>query len=223
MSGKLFLVATPIGNYKDITLRALEVLKSVDIIVVEEFKEGSRLLKRYSIEKELQNLNEHNEPEKSVELIKILLDGKNIALISDSGTPVFSDPGKTLVRKAIKKKIKVIPIPGPSSLMPALIASGFDIDRFLFYGWLSPKTQKRREELKYLKNQNYTIVIMDTPYRLQALLQDIWLIMSKRRLCLAYNITMEDEEFFYGNAAELLKIAKEKKLKGEFVLILENL
>ncbi|RCK77658.1 MAG: rRNA small subunit methyltransferase I [Ignavibacteriae bacterium] len=223
MPGKLFLVATPIGNYKDITLRAVEVLEGVDIIVVEEFKEGSKLLKKYSIQKELHNLNEHNESEKTDELIDILLKGKDIALMSDSGTPVFSDPGRILVKKAIDRKIKIIPIPGASSLMPALIVSGFKIDRFLFYGWLSPKSEKRRAELKFLKNEKNTIVLMDTPYRLNRLLQDILSIIGKRRICLAYNLTMEDEEIFYGNAEELLKIVSERKLKGEFVLILENL
>lgn len=223
MQGILYLVSTPIGNYQDITFRAIDVLKRVDLIVIEEYREGKKLLKNYGIEKELRCLNEHNEKEETEQLLKLLLNGKNIALISDSGTPVFSDPGSFLVKKAIQQKIRLIPVPGASSLMPALIVSGFKIDRFLFYGWLSPKSFERKRELEKLKKEKNTIVLMDTPYRLRQLLEDINLIIGHRRICLGYNLTMDDETILYGNAKELLKIVSEKKLKGEFVLILENL
>lgn len=223
MSGTLFLIATPIGNYGDITYRALEVLKQVDIVVAEEFREGKKLLHHYGIDKPLENLNEHNEETKSGELLRMLLEGKNIGLISDSGTPVFSDPGKKLVRKAINNKIKIIPLPGSSSLMPALIVSGFDIDKFLFYGWLSPKTEQRKRELRLLSKEKRTIVLMDTPYRLIPLLKDLKdIYKDSRRLCLAYNLTMGDEQIFYGTAIELYKNISEKKLKGEYVIIIGN-
>lgn len=223
MAGVLYLVSTPIGNHLDITYRALEVLKNVDIIVVEEFKEGSTLLKNYDVKKELHCLNEHNEKEKSDEIVNMLLEGKNIALISDSGTPVFSDPGLLLVQKSLKRGIKLVPIPGASSLMPALIVSGFRIDRFLFYGWLSPKSSERKKELKKLKSEKNTIVLMDTPYRLRQLLEDIDSILGHRQICLAYNLTMQDETILHGRAKDILKIVSDKKLKGEFVLILQNL
>ncbi len=223
MPGVLYLIATPIGNYGDITYRALEVLKQVDIVVAEEFREGKKLLRHYGIDKPLENLNEHNEEDKSGELLQMLLEGKNIGLISDSGTPVFSDPGRKLVNKSISKKIRIIPLPGTSSLMPALIVSGFNIDKFLFYGWLSPKTEQRKKEIRLLQKENRTIVLMDTPYRLIPLLKDLKDIFKDSRLmCIAYNITMDDERIFYGTATELYNIASEKKLKGEYVIVIGN-
>lgn len=223
MPGVLYLVATPIGNYGDITYRALEVLMQVDIVVAEEFREGKKLLRHYGIDKPLENLNEHNENSKSDELLSMLLDGKNIGLISDSGTPVFSDPGRNLVNKCINRKIKIIPMPGPSSLMPALIVSGFNIDKFLFYGWLSPKTEQRKKELRLLSRENRTIVLMDTPYRLMPLLKDLKdIFKDSRRMCVAYNITMDDERIFYGTATELYNLVSERKLKGEYVIVIGN-
>lgn len=223
MSGILYLIATPIGNYGDITYRALEILKQVDLVVAEEFREGKKLLRHYGIDKPLENLNEHNEKSKSEELLSLLLDGKNIGLISDSGTPVFSDPGRNLVNKCINKKIKIIPLPGTSSLMPALIVSGFNIDKFLFYGWLSPKNDQRKKELRLLQKEYRTIVLMDTPYRLIPLLKDLKdIFKDSRRVCVAFNMTMDDERIFYGTAIELYHLASEKKLKGEYVIVICN-
>lgn len=132
MAGLLYLVSTPIGNYEDITLRALKTLKEIDVLVCEERKEGFRLLRHYQIEKPVEELNEHNERAVSSIVIGMLQEGKSVALISDAGTPVFSDPGKELVRHAIQAGIRIVPIPGASSLLPALITSGFAIDRFVF-------------------------------------------------------------------------------------------
>ncbi|MBU2470842.1 MAG: 16S rRNA (cytidine(1402)-2'-O)-methyltransferase, partial [Bacteroidetes bacterium] len=153
MPGVLYLVATPIGNYDDITLRALNVLKSVDIVVGEELREVKRLLKHYDINKPIELLNEHNEQEESDRILKFLRENKSIALVSDSGTPVFSDPGRILVKKAIANKIRIIPIPGASSLLLALTVTGFDIEKFVFVGWLSPKKEERKRELKNLLNE----------------------------------------------------------------------
>ena len=164
--GTLYLVATPIGNPDDITLRALKILKEVDIILCEELKEGKRILSNYQIEpKELDTLNEHNENSKIEKIISDLNSGKNIALISDAGTPVFSDPGSLLVKRAIKEGIKIVPIPGASALLLALIVSGFNIEKFVYYGWLSQKRAKRREELRRLRGEQRTVVIFETPYR----------------------------------------------------------
>ena len=138
-NGTLYLVSTPIGNYDDITLRALNVLKEVDLIVCEERKEGNRLLAHYGIQKSIAQINEHNESAASSIELEDLQNGKNVALISDCGTPLFSDPGTILVKKAIQSKIKIVAVPGSSSLLPALITSGFDMKQFLFYGFLSPK------------------------------------------------------------------------------------
>lgn len=223
MAGVLYLVATPIGNYDDMTLRALNVLKSVDLVVYEERREGERLLRHFQIQKPVESLNEHNEAAASHHILHYLKAGKSVALISDCGTPVFSDPGQLLVRTAIDEKIKVVPIPGASSLMPALTVSGFSIDQFLFYGWLSPKKERRRAELKQLTQERRTIVLMDTPYRLVPLLRDLAeTFANTRRICIAFNLTKPDEQMFYGNAVELHKQFTSKELKGEFVIVIEG-
>lgn len=223
MSGVLYLVATPIGNLDDITFRALEVLRKVDLVVYEERREGERLLRHFSIQKPVESLNEHNEVAASHNLLLHLKAGKSIALVSDCGTPVFSDPGQILVRKAIEQAIKIVPIPGASSLLPALTVSGFSIDQFLFYGWLSPKKERRRAELKHLMQERRTIVLMDTPYRLVPLLRDLAeTFANTRRICIAFDLTLPDEQMFYGNAIELYKRLSGKELKGEFVIVIEG-
>jgi len=223
MGGVLYLVATPIGNYDDITFRALHVLKSVDLVIYEERREGDRLLRHFDIRKPVESLNEHNESAASFNIITHLQEGRNIALVSDCGTPVFSDPGQVLVRKAIDRGIKVVPIPGASSLMPALTVSGFSIDQFLFYGWLSPKKDRRRAELRQLMQEKKTIVLMDTPYRLIPLLRDLAEAFgAARRLCVAFNLTMPDEQMFYGTAADLYAKLSGKEMKGEFVIVIEG-
>jgi len=223
MKNKLYLVSTPIGNYEDITLRALKVLKDVDLIICEEFKEARRLLSSYQIEKELFALNEHNENEAADDLLLKILDGKSAALISDAGTPLFSDPGHLLVELCISQKIDVVPLPGANSLLPALICSGFDIEKFYYYGWLSPKKDERRKELLRLKGIKEVIVLLDTPYRLKRLLADVVKILGKNiRIVLAFDLTMKSENFFRGTAEDILRIAEQKNLKGEFVLIIDN-
>ncbi|HEY7751412.1 MAG TPA: SAM-dependent methyltransferase, partial [Ignavibacteriaceae bacterium] len=172
MNKKLFLVSTPIGNYDDITLRALTVLRECDLIICEEYKEARRLLSHYKIDKELIALNEHNEKEIVDEILLKILNGKSAALISDCGTPLFSDPGHLLVEVCISQKIDIVPVPGANSLLPALIGSGFDFEKFYYYGWLSPKKDIRRKELIDLKKRKGVIVLMDTPYRLKRLLED---------------------------------------------------
>jgi len=223
MPGTLYLVATPIGNFEDITLRALEVLRTADLVVYEERREGERLLRHFQIQKPVETLNEHNEAAASFNILAHLKAGKTIALVSDCGTPVFSDPGQLLVRKAIEQKVKVVPVPGASSLMPALTVSGFSIDQFLFYGWLSPKKERRRAELRQLMNERRTIVLMDTPYRLVPLLRDLAnTFQDTRRICVAFNLTMPDERKFYGTANELYRKLGSTELKGEFVIVVEG-
>jgi len=223
MTGKLFLVSTPIGNYEDITLRALRILKEVDFIICEEFKEARRLLSHYQLGKELFELNEHNEKENANEILLKVLEGKSAALISDAGTPLFSDPGHLLVELCISQKIDVVPVPGVSSLLPALICSGYDFEKFYYCGWLSPKKDIRRKELLRLKGIREVIILLDTPYRLKSLLTDIVKIMGKDlRAVLAFDLTMKTEKFYRGTAERILNIAEQKNLKGEFVLILDN-
>jgi 16S rRNA (cytidine1402-2'-O)-methyltransferase len=224
MSGRLFLVSTPIGNVEDITLRALRVLKEVDLVVCEERREGERFLHHWGIAKPLETLNEHNEHAATHVLLAALKSGKSLALISDGGTPVFSDPGSELVRRAGDAGVTVTPVPGASSLMPALTASGFSIDQFLFYGWLSPKKERRQAELRQLVRERRAIVIMDTPYRLVSLLRDLASAFGEgRRVCLAYNLTMPDEQIFRGTAKGLSESISAKALKGEFVVVIEGM
>jgi 16S rRNA (cytidine1402-2'-O)-methyltransferase len=223
MNGVLYLVATPIGNYDDMTFRAVQVLKDVDIVVYEERKEGGRLLRHFGIEKPVDSLNEHNEAAATFQILEHLKSGKNIAVVSDCGTPVFSDPGQLLVRKAVEQGIKIVPIPGASSLMPALTVSGFPLDQFVYYGWLSPKRPRRIAELQQLRREKRVIVLMDTPYRLVALLKDIADVFgSGRKLCIAFNLTLPDEEIFRGTAPVLFDRFSKNEKKGEYVIIIES-
>ncbi len=223
MNGKLFLVSTPIGNYDDITLRGLKTLQDADFIICEEFKESRRLLAQYKIEKELFSLNEHNESDNINDILLRIVNGESAALISDCGTPLFSDPGHLLVDVCISQKIEIIPVPGANSLLPALTGSGLDFEKFFYYGWLSPKKDIRRQELFKLKHMKYVIVILDTPYRLRTLLADIVKMFGKNlRVVLAFELTKKGERFYRDTAEEILRIAEQKNLKGEFVLLVDN-
>ncbi|OGU66432.1 MAG: 16S rRNA (cytidine(1402)-2'-O)-methyltransferase [Stygiobacter sp. RIFOXYC12_FULL_38_8] len=223
MKSILHIVSTPIGNYEDITLRALNTLKDVDFIICEEFKEARRFLSHYKIEKELISLNEHNEEEASREVLKKIKEGKSAALISDCGTPLFSDPGTQLVQMCIDAKIEVVPVPGASSIMSALVGSGFKLDKFYYAGWLSPKSEVRKKELLRLKNIKEIIVLMETPYRLKAILADVSKIFGEKvNIVVAFDLTLPKEQFLRGTAAVILKTAEEKNLKGEFVLLIKN-
>jgi 16S rRNA (cytidine1402-2'-O)-methyltransferase len=220
---KLYLTPTPIGNYDDITLRALNVLRESDFIICEELKPARRLLAHFEIEKELFQLNEHNEKESAPLIIEKLKKAQSAALISDGGTPLFSDPGHYLVDLCLKTDIEVVPLPGASSIMPALIASNLDFEKFYYFGWLSPKKEIRRRELKNLRSINELIVILDTPYRLKALLSDIAKVFGEnQKIVLAYKLTMDEERFFRGAAGKILNEAEIKNLKGEFVLLIDN-
>lgn len=223
MPGTLYLVATPIGNYDDITFRALTTLKTADIVIYEERREGERLMRHFGIEKPVETLNEHNEAAATHNILHHLRTGKNVALVSDCGTPVFSDPGRLLVEKAIASGIRIVPVPGASSLLPALTVSGFSIDQFLFYGWLSPKKERRRAELRQLQQERRTIVLMDTPYRLLSLLRDIAEVFGgSRRMCLAFNLTLPDEQTLHGTPASLYASCSSKEMKGEYVIVIEG-
>lgn len=223
MNGTLFLVSTPIGNLEDMTFRAVRVLKEADLIVYEERREGGRLLRHFGIEnKPVESLNEHNEAAGTQVILEALKAGKSIALISDAGTPVFADPGALLVQKAVAAGIKIVPVPGASSILPALIVSGFPIDRFLFLGFLSPKRNRRITELQQLKRDPRTIILMDTPYRLVQLVRDIAEVLgAQKRICVAFDLTQETEEILHGTAGELYRQFSQTGKKGEFVVVME--
>lgn len=213
----------PIGNYEDITLRALSVLKNADYIVCEEYKEAVRLLALYEIKKELLSINEHNEHEETPRLIALLKEGKNIALISDCGTPLFSDPGHYLLSQALESGVQITALPGASSLMPALSGSGLHAEKFYYFGWLSPKKEIRKNELLRLKKIREVIVILDTPYRLQSLLRDCNEIFGGEIPgVLAYEISKPGERFLRSPLSRMTAAAQKDALKGEFVLLIDN-
>jgi len=223
MQPTLYITPTPIGNYDDITFRALSVLKEVDFILCEELKPANRLLAHFKIQKELISLNEHNEKEIAAEIVKKLLEGKTAALISDAGTPLFSDPGHYLVELCIQKKIRIVPLPGANSLIPALVSSGLDIEHFYYLGWLSPKKEIRKQELKKIKSIKELIVILETPYRLKRLLNDIITFFGEnKKIVIAYKISMEEERIFRDSVSKILQTVTNENLKGEFVLLLDN-
>ena len=223
MSGILYIVPTPIGNYDDITVRGLKTLQSVDMVICEEYKEARRLLSTFQITKDLISLNEHNEKDTASEVVAILKEGKNLALISDCGTPLFSDPGTYLINLCIQANINIIPLPGTSSLMTALSGSGFDINKFQYYGWLSPKREIRSGELQRLKKIQGLIVLLETPYRLIRLLEDLASTFPKNtRGVLAYELTKSEECYYRGTLEEILDTANKKSLKGEFVMLVNN-
>ena len=222
-TGKLFLVTTPIGNLADLTIRALESLRNSDFIICEEFKEGSKLLNQLEIEKELFNINEHNEHQVVEEYILELLSGKSISLISDCGTPGFADPGLMLINRCIEMNIKVEFLAGANSVLTALVLSGFDISRFRFLGFLSPKSDMRKKQLLDLRNFKYSTVLMDTPYRLITLLEELNDVVPDKKIFIGISLTTDDEMQFRGKSSEILQqiksLNREGKFKAEFVLI----
>ena len=220
-AGKLYVVATPIGNAGDITTRAIEKLAHADVILCEEHRNGSRLLKSLGIAKPLLELNEHNEAERIQEVLLMLAQGQTLALISDCGTPVFSDPGKKLLQLLYEMNIPVTPLPGASSLMAALSVCPFDLEEFLFIGFLPVKTDQRQKKLSQLKYSNYPLVLMDTPYRLQRLLQEVQQSFGKKQnIFLACDLTMPEEHLYLGPVDEILMRIQNRK--SEFILILDR-
>jgi len=218
-TGKLFVVATPIGNPKDITLRALDILQKVDAVICEEYRQGSRLLHQLGVENELITLNEHNEAEEASNIMLRLARGETMAIISDAGTPVFADPGQHLLELLYQAGIPVSPIPGPASLMAALSLCDFPIDRFVFAGFPPRKSGQREGFLAKYKTENVPVILMDTPYRLTKLLDEVQAIFGKHQdILLACDLTLKKEAVFRGCIADILpKVAGQKR---EFILIL---
>ncbi len=217
-AGKLYIVATPIGNPKDITLRALDILKNVDGVICEEYRQGNRLLNKLGLEKELIPLNEHNEDQEAHHIITRMADGETLALISDAGTPVFADPGQRLLELAYQMNIPVSPIPGPASLMAALSLCDFSIDRFLFAGFPPRKTEHRLSFLCKLSHESVPVVLMDTPYRLTKLLTEAESVFGKNQdILLACDLTQKKEAVFRGKVRDILPAISGQK--REFILI----
>lgn len=218
--GTLYVVATPIGNLGDLTLRALETLKSVDLIVCEDTRQAKKLLDHFEIKKPLESLHEHNEVGKTPKLIEILKNDQDLALVSDAGTPLLSDPGFRLVQAAIKAGIKVVPIPGPSAITAALSVSGLPLDQFVYVGFLPQKQGQRRNFLEVLKNEERTIVVFESPNRLVFSLQDILEILGDRPICVAREMTKIHEEFFRGKVSQAIARFENSRVKGEITLVI---
>lgn len=219
MNGKLYLVATPIGNLEDITLRAIKTLKQVDIIAAEDTRHTLQLLNHLEISKPLISYHRHNEEIKSKDLINLLLEGKNIALVSDAGTPVISDPGEEIVKIAIQNNIEIIPIPGACALITALISSGIDSKEFTFMGFLPLNKKLRKEKLSEIQNSTKTIILYEAPHKIKNTLEDLANLTEERKIVLARELTKIHEEFITGTAKELVE--KINTPKGEFVIIIQ--
>ncbi|MCH7881003.1 MAG: 16S rRNA (cytidine(1402)-2'-O)-methyltransferase [Proteobacteria bacterium] len=224
MSGVLYIVATPIGNLDDIGLRALDTLKSVDLIAAEDTRHSARLLKHFGIRKELVSLHEHNERARIEKVIEKLMAGTDIALISDAGTPLISDPGYVLVKAVHEAGLTVTPIPGPSSIIAALSGAGVPTDQFSFYGFLSHKNKERIDKLQAIKKQNGTLVLLESSHRILRLLEQLAEVFPDRYIVVAKELTKVYEKFLRGRAEELLAMfAQDASLaRGEFVVLIDN-
>lgn len=223
MPGKLFITATPIGNFEDITLRAIKVLNSVDFIVCEDLKEARRLLSKLEIKKELVTLNEHDEAENTPEIMERLANGESAALISDCGTPMIADPGHHLLDNALAFGIDIIPVPGVSSLTTALSISALHAEKFYYYGWLPVKKEMRLKELKRLTKLYELLIFLETPYRLKNIAREVVDNFGRgAETVLAFNLTQPSEKIIRGSAGRLLEVVTKNNLKGEFVLLVDN-
>jgi 16S rRNA (cytidine1402-2'-O)-methyltransferase len=218
----LFVVATPIGNLGDITRRAVEVLKSADVIAAEDTRHSGLLLKHLEIKKPFVSYHEHNEAARATELVERLGRGENVALITDAGTPGLSDPGLRLIRECIKRELPFTIIPGPSSILTALLGSGFSTERFSFRGFLPVKSGQRERELRAAAELDETAIFFESPYRLTKTLAACVGIMPDRQLCVARELTKKFEEFRRGTASELLAHYQARPPKGEIVLVISG-
>ena len=219
-TGKLYLVATPIGNLDDITYRAVKVLSEVDVIAAEDTRHSLKLLNHLEISKPLISYHRHNEENKTELLINKLLKGENIALITDAGTPAISDPGEEVVKQAIKNNIEIIPIPGACALINALIASGMDTKEFVFYGFLPINKKLRKNKFEEIKKENKTIIVYEAPHKINQTLSDILSEMGNVNIVLARELTKIHEEFIRGTVTEIIE--KYSELKGEMIIIIEG-
>jgi len=219
----LYIVATPIGNLGDITVRALQVLKSVDVVAAEDTRHSGMLLKHFEIKKPLLSYHEHNEAMRTAQLVERLAADENVALITDAGTPALSDPGARLIRACIERRLPLTIIPGPSSIVAALVGSGFSTERFYFGGFLPVKSGQRERELRATAERGETTIFFESPYRLTKTLAVCTGIIPDRQLCVARELTKKFEEFRHGIASELLAHYEAHPPKGEIVLVISQL
>lgn len=219
-NGSLYVVATPIGNLEDITLRAIKILKEVDLIAAEDTRNTLKLLNHLNISKPLISYHRHSEESREDTIIHKLENGENVALVSDAGTPGICDPGEILIKKCIEKQINVIPIPGACAFVNALIASGLDTKEFIFFGFLPMQKKLRKNKLEEIKKSQKTILLYEAPHKLKKTLIELKEIISDRKIVIARELTKIHEEFLRENINELINISD--SLKGEFVVIIEG-
>jgi len=219
-SPTVYLIPTPIGNLDDITLRAVDVLKNVDVIFSEDTRVTGLLLQHLNIKKKLIANHEYNEQENNDKILSYLKDNKNVGIVTDRGTPIISDPGYGLVKGAIENKYNVVGLPGPTALIPALITSGITPSPFLFYGFLNSKESKRIKELEELKKQSATLIFYESPHRIQKTLENILSVLGNRKISISREISKRYEEIIRGRIDDILKDSV--NMKGEFVIVVEG-
>ncbi|MDR7857608.1 16S rRNA (cytidine(1402)-2'-O)-methyltransferase [Tissierella sp.] len=220
--GKLYICPTPIGNLEDMTLRTIRILGEVDLIAAEDTRHTIKLLNHFEIKKPLTSYHEHNIREKGFELIEKMNLGQSIALVTDAGMPGISDPGQELIRQAIDEGIDVVPLPGATASITALVISGLSTDKFIFEGFLSSKKRERIKELERIKEYKYTTIIYESPHRLMDLLEDMINILEDREISISRELTKKYEETFRGTSSQALEKFKDSGVKGEFVIVIEG-
>lgn len=221
-NGKLYLVPTPIGNLKDITLRALEVLKNVDVIAAEDTRQTLKLLNHFEIKKSLMSYHKHNEMSKGEDIISKLKSGLNIAIVTDAGTPGISDPGAVIVEKCIAENLEFEVLPGATAFTTALVYSGLDTAKFEFRGFISRDTKERREAIEEIKNSRNTIIIYESPYRVKSTLELLLKELGDRKIALCRELTKLHEEIIRGSIKEVIDAVEDRNIKGEFVIVISG-
>lgn len=222
MKGKLYVVSTPIGNLKDITLRAIDVLKEVDIIAAEDTRRSRILLREYDIRNPVVSYHDRNKRAQATRLLNSMKNGKNCALVSDSGTPGIQDPGYFLIRLAVDQGIEVVPIPGASAVLAAAVVSGLPMDRFAFEGYLPRRRGRRKKRLQALADETRTMIFYESPHRLIETLEDALSLLGDRESVLARELTKKFEELLRGKISEILSLCREKGVRGEYVIVVRG-
>jgi len=221
-AGTLYLVATPIGNLKDMTLRAVEILREVDFVICEDSRRSGLLLKHFEIKKPFRTFHEHTGASKKESIVEALKGGRNAALITDAGTPLISDPGFDLVRDAIAAGIQIESIPGPTAFVSALILSGLPSHAFTFMGFLPQKEKARRDTLRNLAAEPRTLIFYESPYRVQKTLKDMFEILGDRQVSISRELTKKFEETIRGKLSDMIHLLTEKKILGEWAIVVEG-
>lgn len=222
-TGKLYICPTPIGNLEDITFRTLNTLRDVDVIAAEDTRHTVKLLNHFDIKKPLTSYHEHNIKEKGPVIIDKILNGENIALVSDAGMPAISDPGQDLVKLAIDNGIDVIALPGATASITALVISGLSTEKFVFEGFLPSKQKERKKSLENIKMEERTIILYESPHRLCALLNDMYELLGERNVAVARELTKKYEDIFRGTISEAIEEYKQQAPRGEFVIVIQGM